>query len=250
MMKCDYNKLNKSNSNINGDYNDITGNNNNIKGDYNTIRGNNNFINGDYNTIIGNNNMTKGDYNGSNGVNNTSKGDYNYNNTNTSNTSICNINGSTIIGNNLNGLVINKGNNNNIYKTTNLNSPVVIGTIRNNGNICITGNRDIISSFNNVIIDNNNFVNIGEQPPLPKNNLFIENKIKLPAEEIDEIPINPEDFKVEEICSICMERKINTVIVDCGHRFFCVVCSQKYKNEFEPKCPICRKTMTHIIKIY
>lgn len=132
---------------------------------------------------------------------------------------------------NSNGVIINTGNNN----ISNLNGSVVIGSIRsfNNNfvnirehpalskNNSIIGNRDIISSFNNVIVDDNNFVNIGEQPALSKNNSPIENKIKLPVEEIDEICINPDDFKVEEICSICMERKINTVIVDCGHRCVC-----------------------------
>lgn len=53
-----------------------------------------------------------------------------------------------------------------------------------------------------------------------------------------------------DACSICMDRKIMTVIVDCGHRCLCVTCSQMYKNKLNPTCPICRKNVTHIIKTY
>lgn len=75
-------------------------------------------------------------------------------------------------------------------------------------------------------------------------------KIIIPAEDPEEKVINPDNYKEEEICSICMERKINTVIVDCGHRCTCVTCCQNFKEQNKPLCPICRKDITHIIKTY
>jgi len=110
---------------------------------------------------------------------------------------------------------------------------------------------------NDPIMTNSNIVNesiiigrsISNVSDLKDNSNNLEKKIKLPDKE-DEISVNPDDFKPEEICNICMERKINTVIVDCGHRIFCISCSHQYKDDASPTCPICRKGITHIIKIY
>lgn len=70
--------------------------------------------------------------------------------------------------------------------------------------------------------------------------------IKVPDEYPEEEKVNEEN----DLCSICMERKIVTVIVDCGHRCLCVTCSRTYQNHDNPQCPICRKNITHIIKTY
>ena len=46
---------------------------------------------------------------------------------------------------------------------------------------------------------------------------------------------NKEDL---EICKICMERKIDCVILDCGHLCICKNCAQYLVC---PICPICRQ---------
>jgi len=148
---------------------------------------------------------------------------------------------------NMNDLTVT---NNNI---SNVNGSIIIG--RSNGTIA--GVNDLIVSNNNISNVNGSIIigrSISNVPNLNDNfndreKHFIEKKIKLPDKE-DEISVNPDDFKPEEICNICMERKINTVIVDCGHRIFCISCSRQYKDDASPTCPICRKEITHIIKIY
>jgi hypothetical protein len=272
MMRCDYSTITKNNATINGDYN-------NIKGDYNTIIGDNNNIKGDYNNITGNNNDIKGDYNSHNGLYNDVKDDYNYNQANScinDSTIANNINGSIISNNSIfnisgsNDLFINTGNN------SVLNIPclpprlfVTNGTISNMNNLTITNNSGMsnirgIILMNNPIMANSNISNVNGSIIIGRsisnvsnlNDNFndrekhsIEKKVKLPDKE-DEISVNPDDFKPEEICNICMEHKINTVIVDCGHRIFCINCSHQYKDDASPTCPICRKAITHIIKIY
>lgn len=54
------------------------------------------------------------------------------------------------------------------------------------------------------------------------------------------------------MCSICMERKINTVILDCKMSVLCVTCSRQLMKQKETqKCPICRKSIKKgIIRIY
>lgn len=48
-----------------------------------------------------------------------------------------------------------------------------------------------------------------------------------------------------ELCIICFESKINTVLLECGHRAVCLLCAEKL---FE--CPMCREKITRVIRIY
>jgi hypothetical protein len=52
----------------------------------------------------------------------------------------------------------------------------------------------------------------------------------------------------EKACVVCLERRITTVIVPCGHAVLCVTCAGQYaKNDI---CPICRKQADQIIRMY
>lgn len=55
-------------------------------------------------------------------------------------------------------------------------------------------------------------------------------------------------IKELETCSICMENKINCIIIPCGHRY-CMTCIDTIKKG-ENKCPSCRKTITESHKTY
>ena len=55
---------------------------------------------------------------------------------------------------------------------------------------------------------------------------------------------NKEDL---EICKICMERKIDCVILDCGHLCICKNCAQYLVC---PICPICRQRIARIAQTY
>jgi len=64
------------------------------------------------------------------------------------------------------------------------------------------------------------------------------------------------------ICRICMENEIDTVMLECGHMFFCDECAKQLEplqnsenislDELSQKslCPICRKPITRVVKIY
>lgn len=49
------------------------------------------------------------------------------------------------------------------------------------------------------------------------------------------------------MCKVCMERKIDTVILECGHQALCSSCMQAHKWE---SCPICSKAVARIVKTY
>jgi len=49
----------------------------------------------------------------------------------------------------------------------------------------------------------------------------------------------------ENICKVCFENPINCVLLKCGHMVVCVDCGTNIKN-----CPICRRTISEIVKIY
>lgn len=48
------------------------------------------------------------------------------------------------------------------------------------------------------------------------------------------------------LCKVCFEKPIDTVILECGHRVVCEGCS----GDLGPICPLCRQTITRIMKTY
>lgn len=56
-------------------------------------------------------------------------------------------------------------------------------------------------------------------------------------------------------CSVCMENKIKAVVLPCAHACMCLSCASKIISNAadsgeKGKCPICRKEIENIIKIY
>jgi hypothetical protein len=49
----------------------------------------------------------------------------------------------------------------------------------------------------------------------------------------------------EHDCVVCMERSINTVLLECGHRAVCTECAPQLHD-----CPICRSRILRIVRIY
>lgn len=154
------------------------------------------------------------------------------------------------------------GNHNKIYGNDN----IIYGnynTVRGHGNQIIGNNNTYIGTKNKSNGTNNvhSWALIGdEQSYLNKrsayNQLFTQNNLPQidKSHQIDKLQLpNPEpNEKIVEnendMCIICMERKIKTIIMDCGHRCLYITCCQQYK--IKDQCPICRKEMTHIIKTY
>lgn len=62
----------------------------------------------------------------------------------------------------------------------------------------------------------------------------------------------PEEDDVLEMssnkaCAICLSKKANVAFINCGHMVSCEECANKLKRG---KCPICRKKILKILKIY
>ena len=65
---------------------------------------------------------------------------------------------------------------------------------------------------------------------------------------IDEEPVAIEDVenvKEEDLCKLCFDRRIDTVMIPCGHMVVCRHCGKKVKD-----CPICRKPFDGIIRTF
>ena len=54
------------------------------------------------------------------------------------------------------------------------------------------------------------------------------------------------------LCVICLENYKDMIIVPCGHQCICSKCSYNllYFSETEYKCPICRKRIDTVIKVF
>lgn len=53
-----------------------------------------------------------------------------------------------------------------------------------------------------------------------------------------------------EVCCVCFDRKINTVLIPCGHVKTCFLCAMHLEGSHEHKCPICRKDIENVNKVY
>ncbi len=267
-IKAEFSTIYGNNNTVTGDSNKIVGNNNEIKGDCNSIMGNNNKINGDCNSIVGNNNNMKGDCNTIVGNKNNSKGDCNTKKDKNNNylyednkiikqphknktVFVSNGNKFSSMGNN---------NQTNFFNNGRIMNQFVNGiqTIKDGIEIknCEIPNDLEITTNNQFNIDsffNNNLIQIGSNNDriidLTDKEEKKDEEIKVPDEEKEE-DIKEEDKISEElICKICESKKVNTVVLNCGHSRMCISCSRewviKQKNK---KCPFCREDIKKIIK--
>lgn len=68
----------------------------------------------------------------------------------------------------------------------------------------------------------------------------------------------PEDGPAHEgdrECVVCMENRVCSVLVPCGHLVMCSACTQQVVREArdrgqEPKCPVCRRQTTGAVGVY
>ncbi|XP_078488310.1 neuralized-a protein isoform X2 [Ciona intestinalis] len=62
---------------------------------------------------------------------------------------------------------------------------------------------------------------------------------------------NGDGEKKDSECSLCVDAPANYAIYDCGHVCLCEACSKKLLQiERFPKCPICRKPIKDVMKLY
>ncbi len=60
------------------------------------------------------------------------------------------------------------------------------------------------------------------------------------------------EMSSHKACLICASQKVDAAFVECGHMIACLQCANKIKNsgKFERKCPVCRKEIKKVLKIY
>ncbi|XP_074632748.1 alpha-protein kinase 1-like [Acropora palmata] len=64
------------------------------------------------------------------------------------------------------------------------------------------------------------------------------------------IPLkHPSQKSNELICQICLVENIDCIFYSCGHMYCCNSCALKL-NESNNCCPVCRKVITEIVKVY
>lgn len=47
------------------------------------------------------------------------------------------------------------------------------------------------------------------------------------------------------LCKVCFENKVDSVILECGHSISCFSCGRSLRI-----CPICRRPITRVIRIF
>ena len=101
-------------------------------------------------------------------------------------------------------------------------------------------NTDTIDNFYNHILNKHKLV-IPDNPTL-KNGI------------INALNLNySENNKEENLCVICLDNEKTTAFFRCGHKVCCHECAKNIlnsKSKEHKKCPVCRKTVGGILRIY
>lgn len=63
------------------------------------------------------------------------------------------------------------------------------------------------------------------------------------------LPPEPTGSKNGE-CTVCFDSEVDTVIYTCGHMCLCPSCGLRLKRQARACCPICRRPIKDVIKIY
>lgn len=71
-----------------------------------------------------------------------------------------------------------------------------------------------------------------------------------PADNIQSLQQELAKKEEEKLCTICMQRPKDIVLVPCGHQIMCAVCSEEHSTRGETTCPICRATISQRIKTF
>jgi E3 ubiquitin-protein ligase MUL1 len=58
------------------------------------------------------------------------------------------------------------------------------------------------------------------------------------------------DIPDGELCVVCLLRRRRAAFIHCGHRVCCVGCAQHVEQGVNPRCPVCRQTVTGIVRVF
>jgi len=72
-------------------------------------------------------------------------------------------------------------------------------------------------------------------------------KIEKHCPQVLHVKTKSELFNVpeQEQCVICYDRRIDAVLLECGHLAVCVVCTKNLRD-----CPICRRLVSRVVQIF
>lgn len=74
----------------------------------------------------------------------------------------------------------------------------------------------------------------------------VKSPIKLPDIKND----NTIELSEDDLCRICMERKITTINLPCCHLFFCITCCHTYISNNNKNCPVCKTEIVEIKQFF
>lgn len=114
----------------------------------------------------------------------------------------------------------------------------------NNGNSLVLHSSNLSIPTEQVICLRDNLIRIPIEEP--------EHKLVKKRETKNEVtPISQKKEKIDEeednMCKVCFEKELNSVVMDCGHVCMCFECASKPNMQ---KCPICREQIIKVVRTY
>jgi hypothetical protein len=248
-----------NNNEIFGNHNKITGNNNRIQGEHNKITGNNNIVKGDHNKATGNNNTLRGAHCKASGRNNNVEGDHaasftpegashygvDFNIDDDATESL-----RTAIENSFHDARENIARVSRAFNEQ-FNAPRVVGPAAERFPL-VNAPRLIERAFNTMPTQwPANIADIQVPPSLRADESTASGSTAVP-------PLSDEAFDVPDTsdsgaCVICLANKAVCMAYPCAQMNFCIKCARELATKAgteRVKCPVCRKPVEKMIRVY
>ena len=74
---------------------------------------------------------------------------------------------------------------------------------------------------------------------------YYRRQVQILRDTMNEMGVRLQKETEKDVCRLCYERNIDTVVLECGHRVMCSRCSGNVRN-----CPVCRQDIVRVIKTY
>ena len=79
--------------------------------------------------------------------------------------------------------------------------------------------------------------------------ISFEDEIEDDAIFVEYLEIKQENFD-PDLCCICLNQNVNSVLIPCGHLTLCYGCAELQSKSRQNRCPICRTDVKSFIKTY
>ena len=119
-----------------------------------------------------------------------------------------------------------------------------------NGRFCQDKYRKLLGGIEKLKVDGSSFKDLQNDSllKLVSDGSLDDDDRQILIKNVDRV-LNSNKEQRKDGCTICVDGKINSVFIPCGHQAACYECYEIDNDRFR-RCPICRKEITNVVKTF